>query len=237
MKWLAITKIWMGMADCNDDYQILKRMMMVSIGKQSAKILLSTERAPALSHLWFRQPSRRPTINFHKSISRPTRDFPQPWTLGGRASDNLPLTILLSSFSCFFSPSSLSLAFFPPFLFFLSLTFSPPSILLCFHFILSSFSWCFSTPFSEKACSWWCICLIRRCKHAHLLWQVSNMDDELKVCFSQSPWSNIMQSLRVTEKLWYISEGTSITSNTTGGSLIPKAYHYRPPQLPRPLLP
>ena len=101
----------MGMADCNDDYQILQRMMRVWMGKQSAKILLSTERAPALSHLWFRQPSRRPTINFHKSISRPTRDFPQPWTLGGRASDNLPLTILLSSFSCFFSPFSLSLAF------------------------------------------------------------------------------------------------------------------------------
>ena len=114
------------MANCNDEYQILKRMMRVSMGKQSAKILLSTERAPALSHLWFRQPSRRPTINFHKSISRPTRDFPQPWTLGGRASDNLPLTILLSSFSCFFS------SFF------------------VFHFILSSFSWCFSTPFSEK---------------------------------------------------------------------------------------
>ena len=114
-KWLAITKIWMGMADCNDDYQILKRMMRVWMGKQSAKILLSTERAPALSHLWFRQPSRRPTINFHKSISRPTRDFPQPWTLGGRASDNLPLTILLSSFSCFF----------PPFLFLLLLLLLP----------------------------------------------------------------------------------------------------------------
>ena len=110
----------MGIANCNDDYQILKRMMRVWMGKQSAKILLSTERAPALSHLWFRQPSRRPTINFHKSISRPTRDFPQPWTLGGRASDNLPLTILLSSFSCFFSSFSLSLAF------------TPPSFLLCF---------------------------------------------------------------------------------------------------------
>ena len=124
-KWIAITKIWMGMADCNDDYQILKGMMRVWMGKQSAKILFSTERAPALSHLWFRQPSRRPTINFHKSISRPTRDFPQPWTLGGRASDNPPLTILLSSFSCLFSSFPLSLAF------------TPPSILLCFFFTLS----------------------------------------------------------------------------------------------------
>ena len=161
----------MGMADCNDEYQILKRMMRVSMGKQSAKILLSTERAPALSHLWFRQPSRRPTINFHKSISRPTRDFPQPWTLGGRASDNLPLTILLSSFSCFFSPFSLSLAFSPPFLFLLFFILLPSFFV--FHFILSSFSWCFSTPFSEKAGSWWYICLIWRCKQAQLSWQLA----------------------------------------------------------------
>ena len=130
---------------------MLKRMMRVSMGKQSAKILLSTERAPALSHLWFRQPSRRPTINFHKSISRPTRDFPQPWTLGGRASDNLPLTILLSSFSRFFSPFSLSLAFFPPFLFFLSLTFSPPSILLCFSLYHFIFLLMFFNPFLWKS--------------------------------------------------------------------------------------
>ena len=119
----------MGMADCNDDYQILKGMMRVWMGKQSAKILLSTERAPALSHLWFRQPSRRPTINFHKSISRPTRDFPQPWTLGGRASDNLPLTILLSSFSLFFSSFPLS---------------------FLFSFLLSSFSSGLFNPFLRK---------------------------------------------------------------------------------------
>ena len=168
------------MADCNDDYQILQRMMRVWMGKQSAKILLSTERAPALSHLWFRQPSRRPTINFHKSISRPTRDFPQPWTLGGRASDNLPLTILLSSFSCLFSPFfsfSCLCSSFP-----LSLDFSPPFLSLCFS--LSSFHLSPGTfqPLSEKRTgSWWCICLIRMCKQAQLLWQVSNMDDELEL--------------------------------------------------------